>query len=188
MSRIGNFRGKKSVSSCKKTTGQGNEEWLLTGLFKRGDKNSKIKLWWWCSVTKLYPTLWDPTDYSTPGSSIHGILQARILEWVAISSSCGFSRPTDWTHVSWIFCLGRWILYHWATVPLNANFMAAETVNLVHVFWVTFPVWSVVPATQKIRLMLTGFAERADEYLMPKSHLGSVYTWEKVSAKQTYPF
>ena len=67
MSRTGNFRGKKSVSSCKKTTGQGNEEWLLTGLFKRGDKNSKIKLWWWCLVTKLYPTLWDPMDYSTPG-------------------------------------------------------------------------------------------------------------------------
>ena len=141
-----------------------------------------------CWVGKSYRTLCKSMDYSPPGSSIHGILQARILEWVAISSSCGFSGPTDWTHVSWIFCLGRWVLYHWATVPLNANFMAAETVNLVHVFWVTFPVWSVVPATQKIRLMLTGFAERADEYLMPKSHLGSVYTWEKVSAKQTYPF
>ena len=51
-------------------------------------------------------------DCSPPGSSIHGIFQSRILEWVAISSSRGSSRPRDWTCVS---CTGRWILYHWAT-------------------------------------------------------------------------
>ena len=39
-------------------------------------------------------------DYSPPGSSVHGILQARILEWVAISSSRGSSPPKDQTHVS----------------------------------------------------------------------------------------
>ena len=43
-----------------------------------------------CSITKLCPTLCDPTDCSPPGSSVHGISQARILEWVAISSSRGF--------------------------------------------------------------------------------------------------
>ena len=41
----------------------------------------------------------DPTDYSLPGSSVHGIFQARILEWVAISFSRGFSWPRDWTWV-----------------------------------------------------------------------------------------
>ena len=41
-------------------------------------------------------------DYSPPGSSVHGILQARILKWVAISSSRGSSRPMDRTRVSWI--------------------------------------------------------------------------------------
>ena len=46
-------------------------------------------------------SLCDPTDCSPPGSSIPGILQARILEWVAASSSRGFSRPRDQTHVSW---------------------------------------------------------------------------------------
>ena len=46
-------------------------------------------------------------DYSPPGSSVHGILQARILEWVAISSSRGASQPKDQTH---IFCTGGWIL------------------------------------------------------------------------------
>ena len=47
------------------------------------------------------------TIYSLPGSSVHGILQARVLEWVAISFSRGSSQPRDQTHVS---CTGRWIL------------------------------------------------------------------------------
>ena len=52
---------------------------------------------------------------SPPGSSVHGILQARILEWAAIPCSRGSLRPRDWAHVSCISCTGRWILYHWAT-------------------------------------------------------------------------
>ena len=47
-------------------------------------------------------TLWDPLDCSPPDSSVHGILQARILEWVAISFSRGSSRPRDRTWVSYI--------------------------------------------------------------------------------------
>ena len=53
-------------------------------------------------VTQSCPTLWDPMDCSTPGSSLHGILQARVLEWVAISFSRGSSRPRDRTWVSLI--------------------------------------------------------------------------------------
>ena len=45
-------------------------------------------------------------------SSVHGISQAKILEWIAISSSRVFSQPRDWTHISFT---GRWILYHCAT-------------------------------------------------------------------------
>ena len=48
------------------------------------------------------PTLWDPMDGNLLGFSIHGILQARILEWIAISFSRGSSRPRDWTRVSGI--------------------------------------------------------------------------------------
>ena len=44
---------------------------------------------------QLYPTLCDPTDYSPAGSSVHGILQVRALEWVAMPSSRGSSRPRD---------------------------------------------------------------------------------------------
>ena len=47
----------------------------------------------WSEVAQLCLTLCDPVDCSPPGSSIHGILQARILEWVAISFSRGSSRP-----------------------------------------------------------------------------------------------
>ena len=57
--------------------------------------------------------LCDPMDYSLPGSSVHGIFQARILEWVAISSFRGSSWPRDRTHVSYVFCtvgLCMWVL------------------------------------------------------------------------------
>ena len=50
---------------------------------------------------QLCSTLCNPMDCSPTGSSVHGILQARILEWVAMSSSRGSSWPRDQTHVSW---------------------------------------------------------------------------------------
>ena len=53
------------------------------------------------------PTLCDPMDCSPPGSSVPGISQARILEWVAISSSRGSFQPSDLTHVSGSSCIGR---------------------------------------------------------------------------------
>ena len=63
-------------------------------------------------VTQSCPTLWYPTDGSLPGSSVHGIFQARILEWVAISFSRRYSRPRDWTRISRI--VGRRFTL-WAT-------------------------------------------------------------------------
>ena len=51
-------------------------------------------------VTRLYPTLCDHTDCSLPGSSVHGILQAKIREWVALSLSRGSSQPRDQSRVS----------------------------------------------------------------------------------------
>ena len=51
-------------------------------------------------VAQSCPTLCDPMDPTPPGSSVHGIFQARILEWVAISFSRRSSRPKDWTWVS----------------------------------------------------------------------------------------
>ena len=57
-------------------------------------------------------SFFDLVDCSPPGSSVHGILQARKLEWVAISLSRGSSWARDQTHVS---CIDRWVLHHWAT-------------------------------------------------------------------------
>ena len=54
-------------------------------------------------------------DYSPLGSSVHGILQARILEWVAISFSRASSQPRDRTCVSCISCFGKRILHHCTT-------------------------------------------------------------------------
>ena len=57
-------------------------------------------------------TLCDTMDYSLPGSSVHGILQARILEWLAMPSSRGSSQPRDRTWISYILCIGKQVLYH----------------------------------------------------------------------------
>ena len=58
------------------------------------------------------PTLCDPMDCSSPGSSVYGILQTWILEWVAMPFSRGSSLPRDLTHISSVSCISRWILYH----------------------------------------------------------------------------
>ena len=54
----------------------------------------------------------DPMDWSPPGSSVHGLLQERILEWVSIPFSRGSSWPRDPTQVSYVFCIGGQFLYH----------------------------------------------------------------------------
>ena len=75
-------------------------------IFKNNNKvhNSVVlstKLWKHSSeVAQSCPILCDPMDWSLPGSSIHGIFQARVLEWVAISFSRGSSQPRDRTQVS----------------------------------------------------------------------------------------
>jgi len=58
-------------------------------------------------LLQLCPTLCDPIDCSSPGSSVRGILQASILEWVAIPSSRGPSPPREQT---WVSCIGRQVL------------------------------------------------------------------------------
>ena len=68
-----------------------------------------------CVHAKLlqsYPTPYDPVDGRPPGSSVHGILQARILEWIAMPSSRGYSQPRNQTCNSYISCFGKRVLYH----------------------------------------------------------------------------
>ena len=66
----------------------------------------------WCSL-KIYEhpvTLCDPIGYSLSGSSAHGILQARILEWVVMPSLRGSSHPRDWTCFSYVSCIS-WLFF-----------------------------------------------------------------------------
>ena len=67
---------------------------------------SKVK---WHKVTQSCLTLCDPMDYSLPGFSIHGIFQAKVPEWVAISFSRGSSQPRNWTWLGVPYC--RQMLY-----------------------------------------------------------------------------
>ena len=68
-----------------------------------------------CMCVQLCLTLCDPMDCGLSGSSVHGILQARILGWVAISSSRGSSWFRGSTRLFCVSCIGRRILYHWTT-------------------------------------------------------------------------
>ena len=83
-------------------------------------------------VIQLCLTLCNSVDCSPLGSSVHGILQARIVEWVAIPFSRGSSWLRDWTQVS---CTGRQILYEWATRE------ALSTVQAIHKYLLTINEW-----------------------------------------------
>ena len=71
--------------------------------------NIAIALWGLCTYAyasySVVSILCGPLDYSPPGSSVHGIFQARILEWIAISSSRGSSQPRDQTCISCVSCI-----------------------------------------------------------------------------------
>ena len=91
-----------------------------------------------CLVAKLCWLFCDPMNCSLPDSSVHGISQARILAWVAISFSRGFSWTKDQTYV---FCIGRQILYHWATKEAHYGYYQVFTQKADHcpevVLWVS---------------------------------------------------
>ena len=71
---------------------------------------------WYCL------TLCDSMDYSPPGPSVHGIPQARILEWVAMPSFRGSSQPRDRSHVSYVSCIGRWVFFFTTSATPEAQF------------------------------------------------------------------
>ena len=68
--------------------------------YKNAWGHSTVSVWVRVSVTQSCLTLCDPMDCNPPGSFVHGILQARIPEWVAIPISGGSSWPRDWARVS----------------------------------------------------------------------------------------
>ena len=112
-----------------------NHSWTITNQFLRfirgdltyqrslggGGSSRKLQLSWFfrslltCLVAQPCQTLCSPLDYSPSGSSVHGISQARILEWVIIFSSRGSSRHRGQTHISCDSCIAGKFLTHWTT-------------------------------------------------------------------------
>ena len=86
-------------------------------------------------VAQSYTTLWNAMDYSPPGSSLHGIFQARILEWVAIPFSRGSSQTRDQTQVS----CGRGRFFTCCTTK-EAQYNVLIYIMLIQ-FWVVSYYW-----------------------------------------------
>ena len=110
-------------------------------------------------VVQSLSHLWiffDPMDCSLPGSSIHGISQAKLLEWVAISSSRGSFQPRDWTPVS---CTGRQILYWHLVQSLSRVWLFATP-------WITACQASLSITNSRSLLKLMPIKS-----VMPSSHL-----------------
>ena len=82
-----------------------------------------------------WAALCNPMDSSPPGSSVHGILQVRILEWVAMPSSRGSSQPRDQTQMSHVSCIGRWILCHWVLGKTLADTLILDFQNGEFCLW-----------------------------------------------------
>ena len=99
--------------------------------------------WSESEVAQSCPTLFDPMDCNLPGSSLHGILQARVLEWVAISFSRGSSPPRDWTLVSRIAgrCFNLWAtsvsVFHLMLISLKQGLFLLTSLpnHLSHLDW-----------------------------------------------------
>ena len=118
-------------------------------------------------VSQSCTTLCNPTDCSLPGSSVRGIFQARILEWVAISFSRGTSQPWDWFQVS---CIAGRRLTLWATreaLPPNINTYLFRFFSLIVVlrYWIWFSVLYSRP------LLLTYFVHSSVYILIPNPNL-----------------
>ena len=82
----------------------------------------------------IFSFVWlcDPLDYSLSGSSVHGIFQARILEWVTISFYRGSSWPRDWIHVFYVSCIAGGFFTCWA-IPYIYMCVTFQYVS----FWLT---------------------------------------------------
>ena len=118
-----------------------------------------------CSVNQLCPTLQWSHGLSLPGSSVHGISQARTLEWVAISFSKASSQPRDQICLS---CIGRWVLYCWATWELPLLTLSASVQSLSCVRLFVTPWTAACQASLSIRSQPKPMSIKS---VMPSNHL-----------------
>ena len=93
-----------------------------------------------CMHAQSCPTLCDPMNYSPPGSSVHGIHWARILEWVAMPASRRSSRPRDWTCIC--YTAGNFFTAGPLEGP-SANWKSRKGASPNHIFLETKGMWSI---------------------------------------------
>ena len=109
--------------------------WMYLRQYEYQVENESVLAWKWSEVAQSCPTLCDPMDCSLPGSSVHGIFQAIVLEWIAISFSRGSSQPRDRTQVSHIAgrCFTIWAIREapnrYKGPPKSQNYLEPEEQN-----------------------------------------------------------
>ena len=91
--------------------------------------NSKFYLFLFLCLGCSVMSLCNPMDYCC---SVPGVFQARMLEWVAISPSRGFSQPRDWTHASHVFCIAGGFFICWAIGETQYLFISLLLLLLSH--------------------------------------------------------
>ena len=122
-------------------------------------------------LAQLCPTHGNPRDCSLPGSSVYRILQARIPEWVAISSTRGYSQPSDWTCISCVYICFK---FSFCLVCSSPNF---HSFPLTYNFLPFSP--SIPPHSLKLRLRV-----RFCKKLCPTNDILFVYPLQNISTAQ----
>ena len=106
-------------------------------------------IWKTLLSSQLCPILCNPLNCSPPGYSVCGIFQARIPDWVVISSSQGSFRPKDQTWVSWVSCIAGWVFTTepWGTLEDRyhhlicwSSFLPLNALQRLSLFFVVFPI------------------------------------------------
>ena len=93
-------------------------------------KKKKIYIYMHTKLLESSLTLCNLMDCSLHGSSVHEVLQARILECIAMLSSKGSSQPRNRTHISYASCIGRQVLYHWH--HLGSPYIIISSIEFTH--------------------------------------------------------
>ena len=119
--------------------------------------------WWMCSVAQSCPTLCDPKNRSPPGCSVHGISQARILEWAALPFFRG-SSPLRSNLCLLYLCVGRWPLCHCATREARSRGWALPNPQTR----MTYPVFTSLPLLWRPQDQ-SGDGERRRKEILPSS-------------------
>ena len=123
-------------------------QWINVGIISSRQLSKKKKKFqsyhhikevcvWLAKSLQSCPTLCNPMDRSLPGPYVHGILQARILEWLSISSFRGSSQPKDQTWVSYVSCIDRQVL---SNSKARMSYHLFESLNFFQKCFIVFSV------------------------------------------------